>query len=142
MWADTLLAAERHHFLRAAIWGCSSLALGGGLIIVLAVKRHRSPLLTHFALQMAVWGGGVAALSVVRWRLVTLRDVTGATRLDRMVWFSTGLDLGIAGIGLAIAVACWLSGRRLGGLGAGVAIATQGLALMILDLQLIAAISR
>jgi hypothetical protein len=142
MWADSLLSAEQRYLIRVIIWGCGSLSAGLLIIGILAARRHRSPLLVHFAIQLVTWGGAATMLSVVRLRSLELRDVAGATRLDRLLWFSSGLELGIAGIGLAIGIASWRGGRRLGGVGAGLAIMAQGLALMVLDLQLLASIAR
>ncbi len=142
MYADTLLGAEQWHLLGIAIWGIASLLTGGILLAVMRVKHNASPLLVHFCLQMSLWGAALAATSAVRWFGLGLRDVSAATRLDRMLWFSSGLEIGIAATGVAIAATSWLVARRLAGVGAGLAIAAQGLALMVLDLQLIAQIVR
>lgn len=58
MFADTLLAAERGHLLRLALWGAMSVVAGSAILALLSARRVRSPLLQHFAIQTAAWGGG------------------------------------------------------------------------------------
>lgn len=139
MWADALLAAERAHAHRLLLWGLASVVVGLAVLVV-ARRRERSPLLFHFALQTALWGAVIGAFGV---RAPTeLRDVAGATRLDRLLWLNVGLDAGYAAVGATLALAAWTLGRRLGGVGAGVAIVIQGLALLLLDARFILVIER
>ena len=135
MWSDTLLAAERAHILRLCLWGAASVLAGTMVFALLAVRRVRSPLLFHFALQTLAWGVVELALGALGWRGLAMRDLAAATRLDRFVWFNAGLDLGYAGVGIALAIAAWSLGRRLGLLGAGLGVLVQGLALAVLDLH-------
>lgn len=83
--------------------------------------------------------GAVAAISL---RAAALRDLAGAARLERLVWTNVGLDIGYVGIGATLALVAWSLVRRMSLVGAGVGIAIQGLALLVLELQFAAAISR
>ena len=142
MFADTLFRAEQQHLLRLFAWCALSILAGTALATTLAVRRIRSPLLTHVAAQVAAWGSVLGAIAIVRWTTLPTRDLSGAARLERLVWLNIGLDAGFVGIGAVLAVTAWLLGRRAGLLGAGVGVAVQGLALLIIELQFAAAISR
>jgi hypothetical protein len=142
VFADTLFRAEQQHLLRLFAWCALSIIAGTALATTLAVRRIRSPLLTHFATQMAAWGGVFGAIAIVRWTTLPTRDLSSAARLERLVWLNVGLDVGYVGIGAALAAVAWLLGRRAGLLGAGIAIVIQGLALLVIELQFAAAISR
>jgi hypothetical protein len=142
MWADTLLAAERAHLLRLILWGAVSLVLGATLKVFLAVRGERSALLEQFAIQTAAWGAIELGLAANALRTLGLRDLAGATRLDRFLWLNIGLDLGYVLVGLTLLAAGWRLGRRLGLIGAGVGVVVQGAALAILDLGLASQISR
>ena len=142
MFADTLFRAEQQHLLRLFAWCALSILAGTALATTLAVRRIHSPLLTHFAAQMAAWGSVFGAIAILRWTTLPTRDLSGAARLERLVWLNVGLDVGFVGIGAALAVTAWLLGRRAGLLGAGIAVVIQGLALLVIELQFAAAISR
>jgi hypothetical protein len=142
VWADTLLRAEQQHLLRVLVWSGLSVLVGTAAAATVAVRRIRSPLLKQFALQMAAWGFVVGIIGSFGWRAAKLRDVAAATRLERLVWMNIGLDAGYVAMGATLAGAAWMLGRRLGGVGAGVAIAVQGTALLLLELQFAATISR
>ena len=132
MFADSFLALERAHLVRLAVWGGASLFVG--LVLLLLARRPvRSPLLFHFGLQTALWGAIDLAFVVAGWQGLALRDLQGAARVERLLWLNLGLDVGYVGIGATIAIAAWILGRRLGGVGAGIAIVVQGLALFLLD---------
>ncbi len=136
MWSDTLLALERAHLLRVALWGSGSV-LAGSLLLALLAARGRlgtSALVKHFAIQTAAWGAIDLALVALAWRGLALRDHAGATHFDRLLWLNLGLDAGYVGVGATLALTAWALGRRLGGVGAGLAIVTQGIALFLLDL--------
>lgn len=141
-WADSLLEFERLHLLKLTAWAALSVGVGILLLTVLRLRRAESPLLRHFAIQTAAWGA--VDLAIVWWAnsQLALRDLAGATALDRFVWLNIGLDVGYAGIGLALAITGWRLGRRLGLVGAGLGVIVQGLALAVLDLQLAATIVR
>jgi hypothetical protein len=137
MFSDTLLALERAHLARLLLWAMSGVVVGTAILALLAVRRERSPLVEHFAIQTIAWGTLELALGAVAWRSLALRDLAGATRLDRFLWLNVGLDLGYVAAGATLAVAGWLLGRHLGVVGAGTGIVVQGLALGTLDLMLV-----
>jgi hypothetical protein len=62
--------------------------------------------------------------------------------LERIVWMMMGLDIGCIAVGTVLATAAWSFSRRLGGIGAGIAVSVQGLALLVLDMQFANIISR
>ena len=142
MWADTLLAAERAHLLRLAIWGGASLIIGATLLGLLRVRRVRSSLLDHFAIQTAAWGAIDLALAALGRQRLELRDLAGATRLDRFLWLNIGLDAGYVMVGLVLVIVGWRVARRPGLIGAGLGVIVQGTGLAVLDLVLAAQISR
>jgi hypothetical protein len=69
-----------------------------------------------------------------------LRDYAGAQRLLNVLWLNLGLDAGYVAVGATLLLAAWRWGARAGGIGAGIGIVVQGLALLLLDLRLLAAI--
>ena len=142
MWADTLLTLERAHLLRLVMWGGASLLAGSTLMALLRLRGHRSTLLYHFAIQTALWGAIDLVLGLLGLRRLELRDLAGATRLDRFLWLNVGLDAGYVMVGLTILVVGWRTPQRPGLVGAGLAVITQGSALAILDLLLAGQIAR
>jgi len=142
MWADTLLAMERAHLIRLIVWGGASLLIGTALLGLLRVRGHRSALLDNFGIQTAAWGGIELALALSRLHQLALRDLAGATRLDRILWLNIGLDVGYVIVGITVLVLGWRLARRIGLVGAGLAVIVQGLALALLDLVLAGQISR
>jgi hypothetical protein len=134
MWADNLLAAERAHLLRLFLWAAASILAGVALLALLSHKRTTAPLLRHFAMQAAAWGLIDLALGWYAWRELRLRDYHGAMALERILVLNVVLDVGYMGVGLALAlVGALLATRRLGLVGAGLGVVTQGLALLVLD---------
>jgi hypothetical protein len=142
MWADTLLAAERAHILRLLLWGGGSALLGTALLAWLHAGRRRSALLEQFAIQTAAWGAAELVIGVIARASATPRDLTAATRLDRLLWLELGLDGGYVLVGLTLLMSGWALGRRLGMVGAGLAVVIQGGALALLHLLLAGQISR
>ena len=142
MWADTLLTAERAHLIRLLIWGGGSVLVGTALLAWLHRGRRSSALLEHFGIQTAGWGVAELAFGAISLGRVATRDLAAATRLDRFLWFSVGLDAGFVLVGLTLLVVGWRLGRRLAVIGAGLAIIVQGIALALLDLVLAGQISR
>ncbi|HNV74754.1 MAG: hypothetical protein IPK33_17830 [Gemmatimonadetes bacterium] len=142
MFADTLLAAERGHLLRLALWGAMSVVAGSAILALLSARRVRSPLLQHFAIQTAAWGAVDLAICAAAWRGLTLRDLTGAVALDRFLWFNIGLDVGYVAVGVTLAVVGWRLTRSLALIGAGIGVIVQGIALALLDLVLASLITR
>jgi hypothetical protein len=135
MWSDTLLLAERGALLRLAVWAAASIVAGTGVLAAMTVRRLRSPLLEGFAVQTVLWAAVALARVVEGMAALAPRDLAAATRLDRWVWFLTGLDVGLIAVGAALAIAGWFLGRRLGVVGAGIALLVQGAALFALDAQ-------
>src|SRR5215207_5250325 len=142
MWADTLLAAERAHLLRLIVWGGASVLLGVTLLVFLKARGLPSALLASFAVQTAAWGAIDLALAGNGLRTLELRDLAGATRLDRFLWLNIGLDGGYVLVGLTLLVVGWRVAHRLGLVGAGLGVIVQGTGLAVLDLVLAAQISR
>lgn len=142
MWADSLLLAEQQHLVRLMIWAQASLAVGGLMLVLLIWRRNGSALLRHFAIQTAAWGLVSLVIAVVAWRGLEIRAHEGAVRLDRFIWLNIGLDIGYAAVGITLAATGWLAGRRLGPVGAGIAIVIQGVALAGLDYALALSIRR
>lgn len=152
MWSDSLLAAERAHLVRLLAWGGTSVVVGVLLLLALHWMRGRgtesatalpaspSPLLLHFAVQTAAWGAIDLAICAWAQRGLAIRDFAGAQRLLGFLWLNTGLDAGYVAVGLTLALTAWRWGARLGGVGAGIGIIVQGLALLLLDLRLLALI--
>lgn len=142
MFADTLLAAERGHLLRLAMWGAMSVVAGTAVWALLVSRRARSPLLQHFAIQTAAWGAIDLAICAAAWRGLKLRDLTGAIALDRFIWFNIGLDVGYVAVGATLAIVGWRLTRSLALVGAGIGVVVQGIALALLDLVLASMIAR
>ena len=145
MWSDSLLVAERAHLVRLLAWGAGSVVAGTALLVLVTVRRGgpgAAPLLTNFAIQCAAWGAIDLLLAGLAWRGLADRDVAGATKLDRLLWLNTGLDIGYAAVGLTLAIVGWQLGRRLGLVGAGLGVVVQGLALLVLDAHFIGVLNR
>ena len=142
VWADTLLGAERGYVARTLVWAALSIISGTCLAVLLAGRRIESPLLRQFSFQLAGWGLVVAAAGAFEWHGLHLRDLAGATSLERATWLRVGFDGGMVCMGVALAVASRAMGRHSGGLGAAAGVALQGAALLLLDLQFAAAIGR
>ena len=142
MWSDTLLALERAHLLRLLVWGGLSTVAGTGLLAWLTLRHHRSTLLRSFAIQMSLWG--LVHLAVAGRGIYRLadRDLVSATQLDRMLWLSTGIDIGLILVGTTLAAAGWNLGRRLGAVGAGIGVLVQGAGLLVLDLGFVSITAR
>jgi len=142
MWSDTLLAAERSHILRVILWAVTSATLGTALLLIITVRRVVAPVVQWFATQALVWGLFELVVAATTWGSLAMRDVSGATRLDRLTWLHIGLDAGIVGIGLTLAVVAWLQGRRLAVIGAGLGVVVQGLGLLLLNLTFASLLAR
>jgi hypothetical protein len=142
MWADTLQSIERAHLLQLLVWGAVSVLSGTALLTVLRAGSRRSALLRHFAIQSAAWGSLDMAIALGQLFRTAPRDVSAATRLDRLLWLNIGLDAGYVLVGTTLVMLGWRIGKRLGLVGAGIGIVVQGSALVLLDLMLAAQISR
>ena len=142
MWSDTLRALEHAHLLRLLIWSATSIVVGTAVYAVLTFRRTASALLEHFAIQTAAWGLlNLVTAATGMLRLVE-RDIVSATRLDRLLWLSVGLDAGIVLVGATLATTGWVLSRRLGIVGAGIGILVQGSGLLVLDLRFVAMTTR
>ncbi len=142
MWSDTLLALERAHLLRLLLWGGLSVVAATGLLAWVAIRRYDSVLLRGFSRQTAGWGLVILILAGMRLLRVQDRDLGAAILLDRMLWLSVGLDIGLIVAGSTLAVTAWKLGRHLAAVGAGVAIVVQATGLLVLDLHFAAITGR
>ena len=149
MWADVLQNAEKLYLLRLGSWGALA-TLAGTAVLVIAQGPRRSEFLRRFGLLCAICGVLELVIAFVAYRAVPLRDISGATRLDRLAWLQLGLFVGVAAVGVTLAVtsrvmrvrAVASSDASMPIIGTGVAVALHGLALATLQLLLIAKISR
>ena len=147
---DALQHAERLHMLRLCLWGALSTLAGTALLVVGYVRAERTALIRRFASVCALFGAVELFAAAIAYRAVPLRDIAGATRLDRGAWLQLGLFFGLVGIGATLVLASYVKKSRsseteespLPTHGAGVAVALHGLALATLELLLIADISR
>jgi hypothetical protein len=135
MFADSLLAAERGHLARLLVWAIGSCVAGLVVLIVARRSHGDTALLKHFGIQTAAWGAVDLLIVVVARSGLALRNYDAMVRLDRFLWFNTGLDVGYVAVGVTLALCGWRIGKR-GLLGAGLAIVAQGVALALLDLRL------
>ncbi|HTR78839.1 MAG TPA: hypothetical protein VMH39_12040 [Gemmatimonadaceae bacterium] len=142
MWSDTILTAERQHFVRLCTWGVASLLIGAGILLSVARRPARVPLLATFARGMAILGGlEVLAAAAGRIRLQP-PSLETAVQLERWLWFAAGCEFGVAAVAAAIVIWALVTGRRLGTAGAALAICLHGLTVATLGLPLIAIVSR
>ena len=100
------------------------------------------PILVWFGIQSLAWGLVELVLAVIGFQGLAMRDVSGATRLDRLTWFTAGLDVGIIATGVAVIAVAWMFGRRLGGIGGGLGIVVQGLGMLVMNLTFASLLSR
>ena len=142
MWSDTLLAAEQSHLIRLVLWAAASAVVGTTIVATLTVRRTTAPILLWFGIQSLVWGLFELVLTAIGFHGLAMRDVSGATRLERLTWFLAGLDVGIVATGVAVGIVAWTLGRRFGAVGAGLAIVVQGLGLLVMNLTFASLLSR
>jgi hypothetical protein len=142
VWADTLLSAERQYVARTLIWAALSIIAATALAVLIAARRIKSPVLSQFAVQLGGWGLVLGVVGALEWQGLHLRDLAGAARLERETWMRVGFDVGLVGMGAVLAGASRALGRSLAGMGAAAGLAVQGVALLIIDLQLAAVVSR
>ena len=55
---------------------------------------------------------------------------------------NVGLEIGYVAVGTVLALSGWMLARRMAAVGAGMGIVIQGLALLVIDLQFAAIVSR
>lgn len=122
--------------MRLGIWAGTSV-FAGTLLLLLFQRRPAAAFLRHFAIQLLAWGVINGALAWWAWNGLALRDFAAATQLQNFLWLNVGLDAGYVGVGLTLAITSWVLGKRPGGLGAGVGVVVQGLALLFLDIRLL-----
>ena len=140
MWADSLQLLEQQHLSRLIAWGTASVLIGALLLLVLHLRRTRAPLLSQFAVQCLLWGSATIIWGAFNYDQVPLRDYEGAASLARLLWMAIGIEAGAILVGITLAIGGWTFVRRLGVVGAGIAIVVQASALLILDLILVRAI--
>ena len=142
MWSDTLLVLERAHLLRLLVWGGTSVVVGTGLLAWLTVRRYDSALLRNFSIQTSLWGLVNLAVAGRGLSRIADRDLASATQLDRLLWLSTGLDIGLIFVGITLASTGWTVGRRPGVIGAGIGVLVQAAGLLVLDLRFVSITAR
>ena len=142
MWADTILSAERQYVARILAWAALSIVAATTIAVMLSARRIKSPVLAHFAVQLGGWGLVLALIGALEWQGLHLRDLGSATRLEHASWLRVGFDVGVIGMGAVLVAASRWFGRSLAGMGAGAGLAVHGAALLVFDLQLVAAVSR
>lgn len=142
MWADQVLAFEKAHLARLLLWGMASIVTASGCWLFWRVKQLDLPLLRHFAMQTGGWGAVDVVLALASGPHLALRDYDGVTRLDRFLWLNCGLDVGYVAVGVTLALCGWRLARSRGLVGAGIGVAIQGLALLLLDLRFTALLSQ
>jgi hypothetical protein len=150
MWADVVLQIERVHLLRLLFWGAASTVAGTGVLVLALTQARASVMIRRFALVCAALGATELICGAVGYPHLALRDLAGATRLERLAWMQLGLYLGLVAVGGTMsAVARRVASRSakslevaLPWIGAGIAVALHGLALATLEMLLLAALSR
>lgn len=142
MWSDTLLAAERSHLIRIVIWAVTSAVVGTTFVTIIAARRARVPIVLWFAIQTLAWGSVELIITAARWSTLSMRDVSAATRLDRLTWFAIGIDVGIIAAGVTAALMAWRFTRNLRAIGGGLGVVVQGLGLLVLDLTFATTLAR
>ncbi len=142
MWSDQVLAFERAHLLRLLLWGLGSLVTGLSCWVYLRIRKLELPLLQHFAIQTGAWGAIDALLALASRPQLAMRDYDGVTRLDRFLWLNCGLDVGYVAVGVTLGICGWRLAQSRGLVGAGIGVVTQGAALLLLDLRLVALLSQ
>lgn len=150
MWSDIILHGERLYVLRLLLWAAISTIAGTGLSILSVAYSRGSAMIRRFAFVCAVLGTMELMLGAVEYQGLALRDLGGATRLERLAWFQAGLYLGMAAAGITMSGVARTVASRTGSapeialpsIGAGIAVALHGLALGTLELLLLAAIAR
>lgn len=142
MWSDTFLHAEQQHLLRLLLWAALSVVAATAIAALIAIRRVRSGLLSHFALQMALWGIAIGVIAALEWRGLRLRDLSGASRTERLLWMNIGFDAGFVGMGVVLGLCGRLLARNSAAVGAGVGILVQGCGLLLIDLQFASMVSR
>jgi len=140
MWSDTLLLFERGHVLRIFMWSTASVLAGTLLLAYLIWRREPATLLRHFAIQTTTLGAVEFACCLWFWQGLAFRDYAALQRLVNSLWFQVGLYVGLVAVGATLAISAWRFGRRASGVGAGVGIIVQGLALLLLSARLIGTI--
>lgn len=150
MWSDVVLGVERLHFLRLIFWGAAATVAGTALLVLSMSQPRASAMIGRFAFTCTVLGAAELIFGLIGYHNLGLRNLAGATRLERLAWLQLGLYLGLTAVGATTAfVARSVAPRAasetdaaLPAIGTGVAVALHGLALSTLELLLIAAISR
>jgi len=142
VWADLVLRAERQHAVELLAWAALSLVMATTSFVVTRGRRGQLALVGGFASQLAFWAVVVGVVGAIELQRLTMRDLSSATRLERLTWARAGFDVGIVGMGAVLSGVSRVLARSQRGLGAAAAIIAQGLALLVIDLRLIAVISR
>jgi hypothetical protein len=119
------------------MWALFCVVTGVALLGVLRWRKIQAPLLTHFAIQTLGWGVVNATIGHFAWRDMALRDFASAQGLVNLLWLNIGLAIGYALVGITLTLASWRMGPKMAGIGAGIGILVQGVALAVLDVRLV-----
>ena len=141
-WADTLLALELLFLTKLLVWGAITVAAGSSVLALFAVRNIASRLVNAFSVSLVVLGSAAIVVSLLARTKAELRDLPSAISLERIAWFASGLEVGLVLIGLALAIAGSVLGKRPALVGAGIALSLHASALLILTLQLAASVVR
>ena len=142
MFADSLLVAEQLSFLRLMIWGSANVIAAAVTLALVGTIWRNSELLRVFGAACGALGGLELVGGWVGYRTAVLRDYGAAVRLDRLLWLDLGTCIGALALGITLAIMGWRLSRRLPLVGVGVAIVTHAAAVALIDLRLVAILSR
>jgi hypothetical protein len=149
MWSDVVLQIETLHLLRLLFWGAASTVAGTGVLVVALTQSRASAVIRRFALVCALFGGLELILGAIGYHQLALRDLSGATRFERLAWMQLGFFLGLIAVGASmfivsrsVASVNKSPDAALPWMGAGIAFALHGVALATLELLLLATLSR
>lgn len=141
MWADALLRAEQLHILRVLAWAALAALVGTALAVVGTMLRHRPVVLRAFGGWLAAMGAAEIIVAALAYRSAGLTDAAGAARLQNLAWLELGVFAGGAFAGILVAAVA-RQARMPRALGAAIALAVHGAALVALTAAFVPVVSR